>query len=478
MRCAIVVFPAPSMPSIVMKRPRTDAASAHASKKLPATRGRHVAFAGSELFYRLRLYRATEPPLLSGVWENLVQAEAGRSTVLGGRGSVRTVPEVRRAHRPAPGRPSPGLLLRLLRHPRGHARRRLGRPEPRGEVPLLLRPLPLPVLHVPLDPRRRPAAGPEPLGIRLVDRVPDLQLPLNRGRGCLVRRRIVLLPAIPPDGPHPLLQLVQEGRLLPALPRELRLDGEVAGFVPLEQRGHALRPARPHERVPRAPEREALALQDRLERVLVLRVRSAVEDESEAHPNRPRGGGRLNLAGDPDLEAAHSLDRAHEDVAVADLAYPCRGPRSEDVPALQRHHAGGVVDQGGDLVHHLPSVAVLYDPAVHLDPDPKVVRVPDLAGGRNRGDRCERVEALRDGPRQPFRPRLGLEVPRGDVEHDRVSEHEAHRPLLRDVPAALPEDDRELALLFDPPRFRRKEDRAPGLEERGRGLQEEHRGRR
>ena len=66
-RCAIVVFPAPSMPSSVMKRPRTGAASSVASKKVRADAPRVVATARSQLSYRVREFRAAEPPLLAGV---------------------------------------------------------------------------------------------------------------------------------------------------------------------------------------------------------------------------------------------------------------------------------------------------------------------------------------------------------------------------------------------------------------------------
>src|SRR5207249_10382503 len=137
------VFPAPASPAKVMKRPRTAAPLRASPKKPRPPAPADVASNGSELFYRLRIFRATEPALLRGSGDR-VQAETGRSKVLRGRGSIRTLPEVRRENRPPPRRPPPGVLLRLLGSLRVGSRNRLGRPESPGELPSLFPALPRP----------------------------------------------------------------------------------------------------------------------------------------------------------------------------------------------------------------------------------------------------------------------------------------------------------------------------------------------
>src|SRR3989304_5735238 len=160
-------------------------------------------------------------------------AQARHAQSLGRRGSQRALSALRRADRPPPGGPPPGILLRLLRLPRSEVVRLRLVARASHELASALLPHPLPPPEVLLDPRRRAALEPERVDVRLVDDVPEMEGPLDLV-GHVLEGRAGLFRDLPPDLPGPRLQVLEEFRLRGALPYEERVDGHVLLGVPLE----------------------------------------------------------------------------------------------------------------------------------------------------------------------------------------------------------------------------------------------------
>src|SRR2546428_613402 len=83
--------------------------------------------------------------------------------------------------------------------------------------------------------------------------------------------------------PGPTLQLLQEGRLLHALPQENRVPQDVLLPVPIEDGRHALAPARPERPLERALPPQAVLRENPLEGLLVFRVGFPIHLEAKPH---------------------------------------------------------------------------------------------------------------------------------------------------------------------------------------------------
>jgi hypothetical protein len=121
-------------------------------------------------------------------------------------------------------------------------------------------------------------------------------------------------------------------------------------------------------------------------------------------------------------------------------------------------------------VDEVGRAAVLLELAVDLRPQREVGRID--RGLDPRADRAEGVEALGAAPLA-----VGLlEVAGADVVGDRVPEDDARGAGGGHVLHRLADDDRQLALEVDPADARRAADGRVGPDDRGRRLDEQHRG--
>src|SRR3989475_5513757 len=194
----------------------------------------------------------------------------------------RAMSEVSRANRRPARLPPPRLLFRLLRFPRNPFEDRglVGRLSHQLAASLL--PLPLPALHVGLDPRVRSTLSPEQVHVRLPHDVPVPKGLLNLFRDFFRGGRSIL-DGLRSDLPRPGLEVLQEGRLLRAFPEKGRAPEDVFLLVPIEERRHPFAPARPERTIETAAPAEAVPCEDSFEGFLVLRVGFPRHVEAKTH---------------------------------------------------------------------------------------------------------------------------------------------------------------------------------------------------
>src|SRR5207249_11103155 len=82
------------------------------------------------------------------------------------------------------------------------------------------------------------------------------------------------------DLPRPRLKVLQEGRLLRALPDESRVAKDIFLLVPIEESRHPFAPTRPEWTIETAPPTEAVLCEDPLEGLLVLRSEEHTSESS------------------------------------------------------------------------------------------------------------------------------------------------------------------------------------------------------
>src|SRR5207253_3111678 len=162
-------------------------------------------------------------------------------------------------------------------------------------------------------------------------------------------------------------------------------------------------------------------------------------------------------------------------IARADRPYPRGGSGRDDVSDFQGHDPGGRLNELRDPEHHLVRVRVLAHDAIHSKPNRKPVWIEVRICGDGLRYRSKGVKPFRSCPWGTFLPRLRLHVPRCDVEEHGISSDVVHRGDARNVAASLIQDDRELGLDLDPPRFRWDQDRPASKKQRGCRFEEEDR---
>ena len=142
-----------------------------------------------------------------------------------------------------------------------------------------------------------------------------------------------------------------------------------------------------------------------------------------------------------------------------------RRSRGNQIPRVERHDAGRVLDQPRDAPDHVRGVAVLAQLAVQPEAKPQRTRVRHFVRRHQPGtDRGETVEGL---PR-----RAVLVAAYRDVEHAGIPEHMAHGLRCRDVARGATDHHAELDLVIGAPLGIRQPDRRPRPHDRRRRLQE------
>ena len=168
-------------------------------------------------------------------------------------------------------------------------------------------------------------------------------------------------------------------------------------------------------------------------------------------------------AGDRDLDLVTHLHRADA----------LGGAGEDDVAGQQGHHAGDLLDQGGDVEDHVAGVAVLLEVAVevglHADAVDEVLRVE--VGLDPRAERAEGVEALGPGELHVG----ALQVARGHVVGDGVAEDHVGRLRGRDLAADPADHHGQLALEVQVLGLLRVADRLARPDHAGVGLEEQQR---